>query len=530
MEAVLDPCDPLARVAGRRLVRRLGSGHRWTAFSTVLVDDDAPSLGAHPARPTLASDAVLLRATADAAERGLWRRAAILSRLEHPHVLRLLDVAEDVHGMPCLLVERLSGGTLADLLRRRETLAPGEAVTILAPIAEAVQAAHLAGVRHGSISPKTIVFASDGRPVLAGWSDATHVGDGGGVRAAIPNTASGESFLADWEALAAVADAVFQATPHGPTPSFTTWVAHLGSGAVEHELANRFQQRLHARARPLPVLLGPVDDRQLRSTVAVRSVLDAMSEAAPGSEVPTTRRAARDGHRRHRAPGGATGPTTVVLSRAWSTLTRRGRAGGGTTEGQGAGGMRAKGSGRARPSRRRLAIGAVAAAGALATTVTVLLPPGDEAVDSQPAGFAESSVEAPVEQPVETTVAPSAGTGGPGPDAGDDDPLTGPDPVLAAARLVTLRSDCSATEPTHDCVLTYAEASSPFHESELVGGLVGHIEVDGLQLVDRQGDAAILRGLASAPGALVDDERQPVTLLVLRGETGWRLREVFTAG
>ena len=65
--------------------------------------------------------------------------------------------------------------TLGELLRRRESIAPGEAVTILAPLVDAVRAAHLAGISHGGIAATAVSFAADGRPVLAGWSQAVAV-------------------------------------------------------------------------------------------------------------------------------------------------------------------------------------------------------------------------------------------------------------------------------------------------------------------------------------------------------------------
>ncbi|WP_168223442.1 hypothetical protein [Plantibacter sp. M259] len=214
METLRDPSATTTRVAGRRLVRRLGEGREWTAYSTVLAHAGSAH-GGRTDQAAPAGDAVLLRARADAAERDLWRRAAILSRLDHPHIVRLVDVAEDPAGLPCLLVERLAGGTLGELLRRRESIAPGEAVTILAPLVDAIRAAHLSGISHGSISASAVRFADDGRPVLSGWSGAAPVDhqtiDGGLGRTA-------PAFAADWTAFAGLMDGVLQATDPDETP------------------------------------------------------------------------------------------------------------------------------------------------------------------------------------------------------------------------------------------------------------------------------------------------------------------------
>ncbi|HWH26968.1 MAG TPA: protein kinase [Pseudolysinimonas sp.] len=84
-----------------------------------------------------------------------------LERAQGSHVVELHDV--DMAGpSPALIFERLRGDSLADLMRDRAYIDAGEAVTILAPIAEVVGRLHAAGVAHGNISPATIHFRSDG--------------------------------------------------------------------------------------------------------------------------------------------------------------------------------------------------------------------------------------------------------------------------------------------------------------------------------------------------------------------------------
>jgi len=482
MDALLDPVDPRSRLAGRRLVRRLGSGRRWSAFTTALVDGVPPDDGqVRDPRPTLARDAVLLRARADAAERGLWRRAAILARLDHPHILRLLDVAEDASGLPCLLVERLPGGTLAELLRRRQSIAPGEAVTILAPLVDALRAAHLAGVGHGAVSPGSVSFAADGRPVLAGWSDA---------RAVEPSQPT--ALAEDWIAFGELADGVLRSSSVGERTAIATWSAELAPLVADHEFANRLQQRIHALARPLPILL----DQQDESGSSVAAVLRASADAPAGGRLPGTRRAAAD-DRRRRGSGRFRG------------LRRRLPAG--LTDGRSV-------------PRRRLVLGSVAGAAALVMATVVLLPTQDEPRAPSPAGYTRTSgttVPGRPAAPEPEPITPGSAT----------DPLTADDPVAATGELLARREHCRGSHDPTTCRLGYVEEGSAFHDAEETGEPLGTIDAAGLELVDRQGDAAVVRGLldASTTAGPTHDARQPVTLLVVRGVTGWRVREVFTA-
>ncbi|MGY1707652.1 serine/threonine-protein kinase [Geodermatophilus sp. SYSU D00697] len=98
------------------------------------------------------------------------REAALLGELDHPHLVRLVEVVHQPRrgGQPrvALVLDLLAGGSLAALLARRGRLRPGEVVTAVAPVAAALAHAHDRGVVHGDLSPGNIVFTADGRPVL----------------------------------------------------------------------------------------------------------------------------------------------------------------------------------------------------------------------------------------------------------------------------------------------------------------------------------------------------------------------------
>jgi hypothetical protein len=97
-----------------------------------------------------AADADRLRAEAD-----------VLADLDHPHIVRVFDIAGDA-----LIMQYAAGGSLADLLAERQRLLPGEVVAVAAPIADALASAHGRGVVHGDVRPENILFTSEGQPLL----------------------------------------------------------------------------------------------------------------------------------------------------------------------------------------------------------------------------------------------------------------------------------------------------------------------------------------------------------------------------
>ncbi|MDQ4037746.1 MAG: serine/threonine protein kinase, partial [Actinomycetota bacterium] len=91
--------------------------------------------------------------------------AARLRDFRHPHVARLLDLRRD--GSCVVLVQEfVAGVSLATLLTERGRLSSAEVVTLLTPVADALGAAHAAGLVHGSLTPSAVRLTPDGRPVL----------------------------------------------------------------------------------------------------------------------------------------------------------------------------------------------------------------------------------------------------------------------------------------------------------------------------------------------------------------------------
>lgn len=146
-----------------------------------------------------------------AAVAAVRRQATVVRSLPSPHLVRLRTTTragrDDV-----LVVDHAAGGSLAGLLQRRGPLAPGEVVTAVAPLAEALGQAHAHGLVHGRLRATEVLLTSDGRPLLDGLGTAVLHDPQDGHD---PTGALGA--LADVWALGALAHELLTGEPPGTT-------------------------------------------------------------------------------------------------------------------------------------------------------------------------------------------------------------------------------------------------------------------------------------------------------------------------
>ena len=111
--------------------------------------------------------------------------ATVVRSLPTGHLVRLRTTTragrDDV-----LVLDHAAGGSLASLLLRRGSLQPGEVVTVLAPLAQALGQAHAHDLVHGRVSAMTVLLTVEGKPLLDGLglsslydADDTHDPTGG---------------------------------------------------------------------------------------------------------------------------------------------------------------------------------------------------------------------------------------------------------------------------------------------------------------------------------------------------------------
>jgi tRNA A-37 threonylcarbamoyl transferase component Bud32 len=287
---------PVAVVAGRYRLRELvgtgGMGAVWRARDELLGREVALKQVRLVNQPV--AELALAR------ER-IMREARIAAALHHPHIVSIFDVVlED--GEPWLVLEFLPSRSLGSVLAERGALPPAEVAAIGADVADALAAAHAAGIVHRDVKPDNVLLS---RPSAAGpvvkLTDfgiahtaaspaitATHVLTGTPAYFA-PETARGEGTDArsDVYSLGATLYAAVEGRPPFDTDAgdVLALLARIGRGGVPRP----------RRAGPLTDLLGRLtaDDPDARPTAAgahaaLREIADgARPPAGVGVDAPT---------------------------------------------------------------------------------------------------------------------------------------------------------------------------------------------------------------------------------------------------
>jgi serine/threonine-protein kinase len=136
-----------------RIGRKIGSGGIGVVYAAEHV-----SLGHEVAVKVLRG-----AAARDGGEIARLRREAYIQvHVEHPNVVRVLDLDQMPDGSIYVVMERLLGRSLADRLARDGLLAPGYAVPVYIDVCRALHAAHKKGVVHRDLKPGNIFLCDDG--------------------------------------------------------------------------------------------------------------------------------------------------------------------------------------------------------------------------------------------------------------------------------------------------------------------------------------------------------------------------------
>jgi serine/threonine protein kinase len=100
--------------------------------------------------------------------------ARAAATLNHPHIVSVHDSGEQA-GTPYIVMERLSGQTLADVIAQGPLPQP-QVRTILDEVLSALAAAHAAGILHRDIKPANILFSTSGHTKVADFGIAKSAG------------------------------------------------------------------------------------------------------------------------------------------------------------------------------------------------------------------------------------------------------------------------------------------------------------------------------------------------------------------
>ena len=516
-----------------------------------------------------------LRTAEEAATFEIRREANVLSRYRHENLLRIEGILDTDQG-PALLLEYAAGGSAAAMVAARGSLPVGEAVTVLVGIAQALACLHGQGAAHGDVSPSNVLFDAEGRPLLADLGSVRLLGAGhapaGTPGFEDPAAQDGPvlNLSSDVFALCAVGWYLLTGAPppserrRAPLPVLRPDVPVQLATALEAGLAE------DPRQRP-----GADELARLIYTAAPPAPLD-LVPGAHASELPILRT-------RHRRPSPE--PRRRGLRRLRERLAgyggvphpwRRGRRWG-------------RRPSAARPGGRVLLAVAtgVAAATALLAVVAVAAPgllggPGHSSAPdaAQPRPAAATGAAGPGPGAPPAGEAPEAGPRNVGPDAGsaaaeagmqgegaaagrapEELPLEGAgpptggssgvpdDPGGAVAELARLRmealalADAAALGRVNEPDSPAMKADAAQVDRLLAAGRrlvpAGEPEVLATEVLQHDAGSALVRLELSLPGweerdmagAAVRAVEGPVTqrivLQLVRGESGWLIREVL---
>jgi hypothetical protein len=437
------------------------------------------------------------------------------------------------------VVDRLGGPTLA-AIAAGPGLTAGEAVTVLAPVIIAVHELERLGFAHVRLAMSDVMFDGSGRPRLIGTGGLRRLEaatDGPGARTALVREM--------YTALARlVGDVAVITRPPGALDPVRNLLAELVAVRPFRTHEEELERMLFAVAEPAPIVVGPgsavlpAGGRRRRSADS----FDAGSaQTRPdGFDRPMgrpTRPAALDAPVAdanhvdgHQPPERGRGWLPRALS-SFDALVDE-SVPGGDAEPHIAGRLDAL---RARirrmlASRRPVLIVGGLAGGAALVLALTLLPPAPEAPAVGEAGAPIPATAAGAIPGSDADAGAEADAAAAASDRGGGVPAAEDDPLAATAELLRIREGCLAALDAA-CLGDVLQPGSGLESADRAavnaavanGEAVLHPELafDAARIAGEMGGAWLIEVPYREP------ERPPASILVMRSEAGWRLREMF---
>nr|WP_255519106.1 serine/threonine-protein kinase [Kitasatospora sp. SID7827] len=142
---------------------------------------------------------------ADLLRQRFLRECRIGAGLDHPGLVTVYDAGTDGEEL-YLVMQRVPGLSLADLVAEEGPLPVGQAVAVAGQLCAALAAVHGARVVHRDLKPSNVMIRPDGRAVLLDLGIATAL-DPGATRLTLTGSPIGSpAYMAPEQAMAALAD------------------------------------------------------------------------------------------------------------------------------------------------------------------------------------------------------------------------------------------------------------------------------------------------------------------------------------
>ncbi|AWF98348.1 protein kinase domain-containing protein [Clavibacter michiganensis] len=499
-------------VAGYRLVRLVGRGSRCEV---------------HLARPCRSSDqasgpaANVAVKIVPATERSRGEAEIVaLQAVSSDHVVALRDVATLADGSLCIVQSLGQRGTASALLGRRGSITPGETVTLVASVLRGLGDLHDAGIAHGSVDLTHVVLDATGRPLLSGLGSSRVIAGGAGADG-LPGADPVEEDLGRVSRIVRALRDPTDARRRASEDRWEGWLAlldaaiHGETDLTAHDLADGLLDV--ADAVPLAdagTSPGSSDDHRIVPPGVTR---EAVGPGLLEGRVARTAEPRRGGrphavgrrgdHRRHRA----------ARDRRADRARSRGRA------------MRARVTGELASVCPGIWV--------LGACALLLLLAGAIAVPALTSPARGATAE-PTSAPTPSASAPASGDAAPSAASDPDvEAAASPDPDAAAPALLRLRASCLRRGDV-GCLAEVDETGSPVEDADrsavasdasaALDDAALHV-ADALGPAQRLGESALI-GLRPevAPGSETSaPARRPASLLIVRGEAGWRIRDMM---
>jgi hypothetical protein len=494
-------------IGGYRVIRALGAGSRaavWLGHSNQSSDP-----------PTVA-----LKVVADADDASVALELAAYERARSPHVARLIDVCSAADSVVCFVLEWLGEGSLAVFVRQRRRVRAGEAVTVLVSVLRGIRDLHAAGFAHNAIVPTNVHFDRAGRPVLISLGHASRLSPPLSEPAVRARSADWDQFLSIVDL---VVDRVEVDGRETELAHMRSALAKLASANDEADACDRAEDALYAFAQPAPLVLHP-------STIP-GAAHRAQTGEGDGShrEIGSSSEQVAD-----RASGGRLTVSRLAVSRLSSLdVIARTQA---VLEAGPIRSLRTAMAPTVQRRRKQLVFGGVLAC-VVGVAGLAAIPPG--AHSSGEPGYADrSNTDAPTSS---TSAATPRNTSNTAPKSTVSDAVTQDEPVAAVVALLASRQRCLAKHSLACLTLTDQDASPLLQtDSAAISAAAGAtsgtkharapsaLSTSEASLIQRTGDSALVE-LPHAQRSNETDTSQPVSVLAIKGEHGWRLREIFPA-